>query len=340
MSQGERVIYGQPFYDAQREGSRRSAQRVVPHLLGLVRPRHVVDVGCGVGTWLSVFRQHGIDDVLGIDGEHVRYLLEIPESHFSAQDVTAPQPVGRVFDLVLSLEVAEHLPAACAEPFVAFLTGLGAVVLFSAAIPNQGGTNHLNEQWPDYWADLFGRRDFLPVDAIRPRIWQDEEIEWWYAQNAVLFVHRNRLADDPVLGRELDRTHPGWLSLVHPRRYQALLAWLARLDDTRRDLTAVVPRGEAFIFVDQQQLDGAIPRDRVALPFLERDGEYWGPPADDRCAVTEFERLCRAGARAIAFAWPAFWWLDHYRGLASHLRSRFPCRLENERLIVFEISTP
>ena len=96
--------------ETQRESGRRSARRVVPLVLELIHPRSVVDVGCGVGTWLSVFREHGVEDVRGIDIEGVAGLLEIPLDQFLAHDLTRPIEPDRQFDLVVCLEVAEHLP--------------------------------------------------------------------------------------------------------------------------------------------------------------------------------------------------------------------------------------
>ncbi|MDP8928308.1 MAG: glycosyltransferase [Actinomycetota bacterium] len=108
---------------------------------------------------------------------------------------------------------------------------------------------------------------------------------------------------------------------------------------TAKDIAALVPAGDALILVDGQQLNtGEVAGGRWAIPFLERDGVYWGPPADDETAIREFERLRQqSGASHMAFAWPAFWWLDYYGGLRDHLRARFPCVLENERLLVFDL---
>ena len=92
------------------------------------------------------------------------------------------------FDLAITLEVAEHLPPERAAGFVEELCTLAPIVLFSAAIPDQGGTHHLNEQWPEYWVAEFSRLNYRPIDAIRPRIWTDPEIYWWYRQNCLLFV--------------------------------------------------------------------------------------------------------------------------------------------------------
>ena len=97
------------------------------------------------------------------------------------------------FDLAISMEVAEHLPERCAEPFVESLTRLADVVLFSAAVPFQGGIGHVNEQWGSYWVALFRNRGYTAVDIIRKRIWNDDQIPYWYRQNTLLFVKDGKL---------------------------------------------------------------------------------------------------------------------------------------------------
>jgi SAM-dependent methyltransferase len=212
--------YTRSFYELMRNGAVRSAEVVVPLVLELLPIRSVLDVGCGDGSWLKVFQKLGVDDILGIDGEYVTGdLLQIPQDRFRAVDLTKPFSVGRVFDLAISLEVAEHLPAESALSFVESLTRQAPLVLFSAAIPKQGGNHHLNEQWPDYWAKLFQGHGYLPVDFLRRRIWQNDAVEWWYAQNALLFAQAKLLESNAPLKAEFDRTNPAQLSLVHPKQY-------------------------------------------------------------------------------------------------------------------------
>ncbi len=132
--------YKSDFFREISEYSRRSAQEIVPLIVEIVEPRSVIDVGCGTGTWLSVFKDLGIDDVWGVDGDYVdRSLLQIPPERFMARDLAQPFVLDRVFDLVICLEVAEHLPPESAGTFVNSLVKLGPVILFSAAIPHQGG---------------------------------------------------------------------------------------------------------------------------------------------------------------------------------------------------------
>jgi len=210
--------YTDDFYRSLRDGARKSARAVVPLILESVQPRSVVDVGCGTGTWLSVFRENGITDILGIDGDHVKKeWLEIPGDRFITFDLKTPFRSDRKFDLVISLEVAEHLPPDCAGIFVDTLVGLGPVVLFSAAIPFQGGIHHINEQWPGYWADLFQTRGYLSADVIRSRVWKNPDLEFWYAQNILVFVQRESLDRHPVLRSAIAQAGESFLSIVHPK---------------------------------------------------------------------------------------------------------------------------
>jgi len=149
-------------------------------------------------------------------------------------DLKEPIPVERNFDLALSLEVAEHLPAHLAPSFVDSLAALSPVVLFSAAIPGQGGTHHVNEQWPEYWAELFRERGFAVIDCIRKTVWQNDAVEWWYAQNLLLFVREDQLEHYPLLRREFNRTASSQLSLVHPKQY------LAARDPSALELNSVL----------------------------------------------------------------------------------------------------
>jgi len=219
-------VYTDRFFSAQREPARRSAEVIVPIVVGLTTPSSVVDVGCGTGTWLAAFEQLGVHDILGIDGDYVdRDALEIPRDLFLAHDLARPLDLTRRFDLVVSLEVAEHLPAERADTFVESLTKLGPIVLFSAAIPGQGGTSHINEQWPAYWARLFAKRGYVHVDCLRRRLWHDEAVAPWYAQNALLYVAADELHRHEELARLRDPADASPLALVHPTRYLEWVEW-------------------------------------------------------------------------------------------------------------------
>lgn len=286
--------YDSEFYLALREGARKSAAVIVPMILQYVQPRSVVDVGCGTGTWLSVFREHGISDILGIDGADVsKEMLEIPERCFLTFDLTMPLRLDRPFDLVVSLEVAEHLPPACARTFVESLVGLGPVILFSAAIPLQGGTHHVNEQWPDYWAAHFERAGYVPVDPIRKRVWQSPEVDFWYIQNPLIFVRRELLGRYPILRQELENAAGPPLSLVHPRLYEEVGRRLAAAHEEHRAEVEAHRAQASFLAAEAERYRAESERHRA-------EAEAYRLAADPR--NMGLRKLLRASSHALVAA--------------------------------------
>jgi SAM-dependent methyltransferase len=196
-----------------------SARAVVPIIVSLTNVRSAIDLGCGPGNWLATLREHGVSDVVGVDQNDYGAALKIPRDCFEQANLSAPYQNTRTFDLVICMEVAEHLPASGASTLIRSVTALGSVVLFSAAIPFQGGTDHRNEQWPDYWQRLFAEHDFIPLDCLRPRVWRDPNVAWWYAQNMLLYVHGPYLRTHARLSAEAAGPPRYPLDLVHPAVY-------------------------------------------------------------------------------------------------------------------------
>ena len=213
--------YTAAFFERRAEGSLASAHQIVPILCRLVAPQRVIDLGCGTGEWLWVFKQNGVNEVRGVDGDWVdRSKLRIRVEEFSSFDLSQPYLLhGERFDLALSLEVAEHLSPRHATAFITTLTKLAPVVLFSAAIPNQGGTGHLNEQWQDYWVSQFSDCGYVVIDCLRREIWDNPKVKYWYAQNTLLFADPNVLSALPALKAEFERGCRSPASVVHPRMY-------------------------------------------------------------------------------------------------------------------------
>lgn len=202
-----------------------SAERVVPLLIDLVKPRSVVDVGCGLGAWAAEFLKQGVADVRGIDGDYVdRGMLKIPADKFEAKDLSKPLTIDRKFDLALSVEVAEHLPESVADSFVKALTDAAPVVAFSAALPGQGGNHHINEQWVSYWAKKFAARGYGAADVVRPVVWEDGQVEWWYRQNLVVYVSAAAAAANPRLAKAVEESKGRPLDLVHPAMFEVVRA--------------------------------------------------------------------------------------------------------------------
>ena len=209
--------YDGAFFSDVEDGSLSGAMVVMKLLLDLMPIGSVVDLGCGIGTWLHAAQALGIADIDGYDGDYVdRNRLHIDANRFHAADLAEGFLLTRHYDVALSLEVAEHLPASRADAFVGQLTDAAPIVVFSAAIPGQGGTHHINEQWQDVWRANFAARDFHPIDYLRPRIRGNPAVPWWYQQNILLYCHAS-----VMLPPALDCFVPPEVSLnlVHPELY-------------------------------------------------------------------------------------------------------------------------
>jgi SAM-dependent methyltransferase len=221
LSSGEnQSVYTESYFAYEALHSNDAAQCIVPHLLRLVNPCSVVDVGCGVGSWLREFNKAGVSDVMGIDFDVPRSMLQFPADRFLRMDLKEPFRLRRTFDLVLCMEVAEHLPPSSARALVDSLVALGPVIAFSAAIPYQiGGRDHVNERWTEYWNSLFESEGYEAFDCIRRRVWLNRKVPYWYSQNLVVFVSKRDLRRYPKVESSRKDTNRSGLSLVSPRMF-------------------------------------------------------------------------------------------------------------------------
>lgn len=198
-------VYSADFYTYIDEGSRASARHFAELILRAMPVSSLLDIGAGHGAWAAEWMAAGVPDVVAVDGDYVRRdQLAIPATHFRAHDLTTPLTLGRRFDLVQTLEVAEHLPAADADVFIDNLVAHGDVILFSAAVPHQGGEHHVNEQPPEYWRQRFAARGYAAYDWLRPRLTGAREVMPWYRFNAILYANaagQARLGPDILASR-------------------------------------------------------------------------------------------------------------------------------------------
>jgi glycosyltransferase involved in cell wall biosynthesis len=141
------------------------------------------------------------------------------------------------------------------------------------------------------------------------------------------FEHRCQLLRDYCAEHGLTPNEQGWKSD----------SWFYRLQNVTRQLQSLVPEGEKFLIVENGSwgMDRSI--GRTPIPFLEKDGAYYGAPPDDPTAIRELERMRAQGATLVAFGWPAFWWMEHYPAFAAYLRTNFKQVANNEDLIAFKL---
>jgi len=216
--------YDRQFFEARQDLARQSAERVVAWLVELLAPQSVVDVGCGTAGWLAAFHRRGVSNILGLDGDWVpRDRLEIPANRFQAVDLHRPLRMEGKFDLAMCLEVAEHISPPAGDTLVRSLVQLAPVVLFSAAVPHQGGSGHINEQWVDYWIARFEREGRVAIDCFRPQFWNDDTVAWWYSQNAIFFVDPQAVEPLAKLRAREAKASLNHCAAVHPRMFESLV---------------------------------------------------------------------------------------------------------------------
>ena len=190
--------YDETFFRYLQQGSTRSAQVIVPLVIDRLKIGSVLDVGCGAGAWLACYRAAGLPRYVGVDGDYVTAAsLLIPSSAFLPFDITKPFDLGERFAMVQCLEVGEHLPTDASRTLVENLTRHGDVVLFSAAVPGQGGENHINEQPYEFWRALFAAQGYSPYDFLRPLVRGNTYVEPWYRHNTMLYVAEHSRASLP-----------------------------------------------------------------------------------------------------------------------------------------------
>lgn len=221
-------IYNNEFYKNRDRDTDYAADVILGMTFKRLAKRKIdsmVDVGCGVGTWLRVAHtKYNVDTVVGLDGDYVpRQYLQIEDNSFIPSNLetysadTILEKMfggGYKFTLAISLEVAEHISRKNAKRFINNLCKLSDVVLFSAAVPGQGGDGHVNEQRLSYWVNLFEENGYQLYDVIRADIWNDAKIPVWYRNNIVIFCNKE-------MGEIVDVTHSSAIvDLIHPDLFE------------------------------------------------------------------------------------------------------------------------
>jgi SAM-dependent methyltransferase len=229
------MVSEKTYKHTEKEHNTNAAAEIVPFLMDLFQPKSVIDIGCGIGTWLYQFKKCGVTNVKGIDIPYVDKILlskYLQENEFEAIDLANSFNLNQKFDLAISLEVAEHLPEFAAHEFVRSIVQHSDIVVFSAAIPYQEGQNHLNEQWPEYWQNIFKSFGYEAYDIIRDKFWDNENVDIWYRQNIVLYAKPGLI--------QLQHVEPanGRLTKIHPSLFVMRMKKLKHTQEKYKKLTA------------------------------------------------------------------------------------------------------
>ena len=233
------------------EGKKRNcARKILDILFDVYYPNSILDVGCGLGTFLSVAREKGVERIRGLEGEWLDpNRIQIDKEKIILMNLENGFSLQENYELVICLEVAEHLQESSAEIFINSIVSHAPVVLFSAAIPHQGGVHHVNEQFPDYWSTIFLKYDYLPIDFIRERIWKDNDFFQYHlhhCQNIMVFAHRDLIENNKQLNALRECNSKKQLSIVHPEIYLSRLKNAYKQLGQYNNLISLLSQGGEF----------------------------------------------------------------------------------------------
>lgn len=213
------IYYDKRFYRHNKKTTASSAREVMGYVIERLKPQSIVDFGCGSGQWLGeAYRKGGRTRILGIDGSWVdKSVLAFPAEFFIEKDLSKKIELGERFDLAVSLEVAEHIGESAADTFISNLCRHADVVLFSAAFPLMGGTGHVNEQYPSYWAKKFSMHGYRVLDCLRGRFWNNPRVIACYKNDMMFYIKEERYEAVAELFGEAEPI----LDIVHPEEFEA-----------------------------------------------------------------------------------------------------------------------
>jgi hypothetical protein len=315
--------------------SRPNTIPAVIRLLRHLRPSSILDIGVGFGKWGHLFREY--TDILaaeheparyhrrnwrvkidGIEG-HAAYLTPMHRYLYNTIHIGDATKLIRqlpLYDFIFLGDIIEHLDKTAGRDFLrdCIAKARKATVIttpkFETHQPDLCG-NELERH-----RSLWLAADFAKFKGALTKTIDEDTL-------MAVIPHESLAAE---LRKFLASANRGAISSSAARRLEA----------TRRALIKAIAINERFILVDEEHFRSQLPHEH-AIPFLERKGEYWGPPADDATAIRELERLRTAGATMIVFTWPSFWWLEHYRGFCVYLQKQFS-RVQSDHCIrIFEL---
>jgi SAM-dependent methyltransferase len=302
---------------------------------------HVIELGCGSGRITRLLAENypnATVSALDLSPERLelaaRHCAGVGNVSFAQYDFYSDAPLpGSGYDAAVAIETFLHHPRTLVRSLVEKLSNISRCIV----------TIDWSEAWPwrppehvwihDYQA-VYAEAGLHCATFILP-----QKID---GMQQKLFIASKKMTHEMVRFLEMaEKAAAAQDAAQKAMAFSSVAQWAERLQRATGEILDLVPIGEAFILVnDDQWGNEAEFTGRRVLPFLERDGSYWGPPDNDRTAIAELERLRQAGASHIVFAWPSFWWLDYYAGLRTHLQTNYPCLLANERLVAFSLKSP
>ena len=189
------LVYRDSYYDdggfAKTDAT---AEVITAYLSDTYHPASVLDVGCGTGVYLKYFAARGCQ-VVGVEGSTAGISRVPPEVAVIQHDLRKPLQLNQQFDLVMSIEVAEHIPEKFSATLIDSICGHAKdMIVFTAAPPGTPGGDHINCRPRSFWDALFERHGFVfdsrKTDDLMQHARQHDTAEW-FQHWACIYVARS-----------------------------------------------------------------------------------------------------------------------------------------------------
>lgn len=209
------------FGDIQgRKVNARKVLKTVFRILGV--PPSFLDIGGGAGSWCTAAKGLGVQHVRLVDACPPNQVIpELTQEEQIQANLEDGIPYLGKFDLVICIEVIKHLSESAASSLLKQMTSCTNFILFSAAIPGQGGIGHINERLHDYWHEKFSELEFEKYDVIRPMLISRPDISSIHRQNLFIYARKgcdHMLADLPSICEDMELIRTEHLiSLYHEK---------------------------------------------------------------------------------------------------------------------------
>lgn len=187
------ALYDHTYYERTVEGpAAASAATMADSIVASFAPGSAIDIGCGTGALLAALRDRGCR-VFGLEYSEAG-LAYCRSRHLDVRQFDIESDSfgdGRSFDIAISMEVAEHLPERVADRYVGLIALSAPTVMFTAAPPGQGGSDHVNEKPREYWIEKFRATGFSYDAATSSELadrWRSSgRVASWYVDNLMVF---------------------------------------------------------------------------------------------------------------------------------------------------------
>lgn len=190
----------------KRKANAHKVLKPVFNILGV--PASLLDIGGGAGSWCATAKDLGVQRVCLVDACPPNQVIpELSHDEQVQANLEAGIPNMGRFDLAICIEVIEHLTDDAANRLIGQMASCTNFVLFSAAIPGQGGIGHISERFHDYWHAKFSLFQFETYDVVRPMLISSSDIASIHRQNLFLYAKKgcaHSLADLPQICEDME----------------------------------------------------------------------------------------------------------------------------------------